>query len=48
MTDPGLNKGSFTTVASNAKDGYSLQILSEVGIAVLDPRPCGILTKIAE
>lgn len=47
MTDPGLNKGSFTTVASNSKDGYSLQILSEVGIAVLDPRPCGILTKIA-
>ena len=46
MTDPGLNAGSFMTQASNAKDGYSLQILSEVGIAVLDPRPCGILTKV--
>lgn len=46
MTDPGLSQGSFSTVASNSKDGYSLQVLSEVGIAVLDPRPCGILTKV--
>jgi hypothetical protein len=46
---PGVGGGkSIQTVRSNAKDGYAVHFLGEMGIMVRDPRACGILEKIAE
>lgn len=39
---------SNTTVRSNAKDGYSVHFLGEMGIMVRDPRACGELICDAE
>lgn len=39
---------SNTEVRSNAKDGYSVHFLGEVGIMVRDPRACGELIMLAE
>ena len=39
---------SNTTVRSNAKDGYSVHFLGEMGIMVRDPRACGELMCDAE
>ena len=39
---------SITTGRSNAKDGYSVHYLGEVGIMLRDPRACGILYCDAE
>jgi hypothetical protein len=41
---PGAGYGkSINTLRSNAKDGYSVHFLGEVGIMVRDPRACGEL-----
>jgi len=41
---PGAGYGkSINTLRSNAKDGYSVNFLGEVGIMVRDPRACGEL-----
>ena len=41
---PGSGYGkSVNTLRSNAKDGYSVHFLGEVGIMVKDPRACGEL-----
>ena len=41
---PGAGYGkSVSTLRSNAKDGYSVHFLGEVGIMVRDPRACGEL-----
>lgn len=41
---PGAGYGkSVNTLRSNAKDGYSVHFLGEVGIMVRDPRACGEL-----
>lgn len=41
---PGAGYGkSISTLRSNAKDGYSVHFLGEVGIMVRDPRACGEL-----
>nr|DAG76199.1 MAG TPA: major capsid protein [Caudoviricetes sp.] len=39
---------SNTEVRSNAKDGYSVHFLGEVGLLVRDPRACGELICAAE
>ena len=39
---------SNTEVRSNAKDGYSVHFLGEVGIMLRDPRACGELIMMAE
>ena len=39
---------SNTEVRSNAKDGYSVHFLGEVGIMLKDPRACGELIMMAE
>lgn len=39
---------SNTTVRSNAKDGYSVHFLGEMGIMIRDPRACGELICDAE
>ena len=39
---------SISTVHSNAKDGYAVHFLGEVGIMLRDPRACGILYCDAE
>lgn len=46
---PGAGYGkSISTVRANAKDGYSVHFLGEVGIMLRDPRACGILYCDAE
>lgn len=46
---PGAGYGkSNSTVRSNAKDGYSVHLLGEMGIFLRDPRACGILECDAE
>ena len=46
---PGAGYGNSTsTVRSNAKDGYAVHFLGEVGIMVRDPRACGELICDAE
>lgn len=46
---PGAGYGkSITTGRSNAKDGYSVHYLGEVGLMLRDPRACGILYCDAE
>lgn len=44
---PGAGYGkSISTTRSNAKDGYSVEFLGEVGIMVRDPRACGELIMV--
>lgn len=41
---PGAGYGkNASTVRSNAKDGYSVHFLGEMGICLFDPRACGEL-----
>ena len=39
---------SINTLRSNAKDGYSVHFLGEMGIMLRDPRGCGELIMDAE
>lgn len=46
---PGAGYGkSISTVRSNAKDGYSIHVLGEMGICIFDPRACGELIMLSE
>ncbi len=45
---PSGHAKSINTLRSNAKDGYAVHFLGEVGIMVRDPRACGELIKDAE